>query len=175
MVPLPWRQINVFTSVSPYLSFTSDELIRTRERKGDLSGYGFTTTDLGSAKHLPTTVTALYYFGISSSVVRPYIGLGVNYTTFFSESLGNQWLLNASFWHIDTHTGAAASPQPRGFLLSRHSLYAESKAPQASPLFAALLWLLGPRGANPVSIHRQHAGGYDTRRLYGIFSRSARS
>jgi outer membrane protein len=102
-----------------------------------LSRYGFTTTDLGSAKHLPPTVTALYYFGNSSSVVRPYIGLGVNYTTFFSESLsnhartelaahrlklddswglstragvdlelGNQWLLNASFWRIDIDTEA---------------------------------------------------------------------
>lgn len=54
-----------------------------------LSRYGFTTTHLGSTKHLPPTVTALYYFGSSSDAVRPYAGLGVNYTTFFNESLGD--------------------------------------------------------------------------------------
>lgn len=54
-----------------------------------LSRYGFTTTHLGSTKHLPPTLTALYYFGSSSDAVRPYAGLGVNYTTFFRESLGN--------------------------------------------------------------------------------------
>lgn len=52
-----------------------------------LGQYGFSTTDLGSTKHLPPTVSALYYFGQSSSAIRPYVGAGVNYTTFFSESL----------------------------------------------------------------------------------------
>ena len=52
-----------------------------------LSQYGFSTTDLGSTKHLPPTVSALYYFGPTSSPIRPYVGAGVNYTTFFSESL----------------------------------------------------------------------------------------
>ncbi len=52
-----------------------------------LSRYGFRTTDLGSTKHLPPTVSALYYFGASSSAVRPYVGLGVNYTFFFQEDL----------------------------------------------------------------------------------------
>jgi outer membrane protein len=55
-----------------------------------LSQYGFATTDLGDTKHLPPTVSALYYFGTSQSSVRPYIGAGVNYTTFFSESLSSQ-------------------------------------------------------------------------------------
>lgn len=52
-----------------------------------LSQYGFSTTDLGSTKHLPPTISALYYFGPTSSPIRPYAGVGVNYTTFFSESL----------------------------------------------------------------------------------------
>ncbi|TFH72503.1 outer membrane protein OmpW [Gammaproteobacteria bacterium LSUCC0112] len=52
-----------------------------------LGQYGFSTTDLGSTKHLPPTVSALYYFGPATSAIRPYAGVGVNYTTFFSESL----------------------------------------------------------------------------------------
>ncbi len=52
-----------------------------------LSAYGFNTTDLGSAKHLPPTLVAQYYFLNSNSSVRPYLGLGLNYTKFFSEDL----------------------------------------------------------------------------------------
>jgi len=52
-----------------------------------LSAYGFNTTDLGSTKHLPPTLVAQYYFFNSNSSVRPYLGLGLNYTAFFSEDL----------------------------------------------------------------------------------------
>ena len=52
-----------------------------------LSQYGFSTTNLGSSKHLPPTVSALYFFGNSSSTIRPYLGVGVNYTAFFDKSL----------------------------------------------------------------------------------------
>jgi outer membrane protein len=52
-----------------------------------LSDYGFQTTDLGSAKHLPPTLTAEYFLFDSSSAFRPYLGIGINYTTFFSEDL----------------------------------------------------------------------------------------
>jgi len=52
-----------------------------------LSAYGFNTTNLGSAKHLPPTLVAQYYFLDSNSSVRPYLGLGLNYTKFFSEDL----------------------------------------------------------------------------------------
>lgn len=55
-----------------------------------LAQYGFQTTDLGDTKHLPPTVSALYYFGSSDSTVRPYLGGGLNYTTFFSQSLSSQ-------------------------------------------------------------------------------------
>lgn len=55
-----------------------------------LAQYGFQTTDLGDTKHLPPTVSALYYFGSSDTTVRPYVGAGVNYTTFFSKSLSSQ-------------------------------------------------------------------------------------
>jgi len=52
-----------------------------------LSAYGFNTTSLGSAKHLPPTLVAQYYFLGSSSSVRPYLGFGLNYTKFFGEDL----------------------------------------------------------------------------------------
>lgn len=51
--------------------------------------YGFNTTDLGSAKHLPPTLSAQYYFMEAQSPVRPYVGVGINYTAFFSESLSS--------------------------------------------------------------------------------------
>ena len=37
---------------------------------------------VGSTKHLPPTVSLQYHFG--QGKVRPFVGLGVNYTTFFS-------------------------------------------------------------------------------------------
>ena len=52
-----------------------------------LSQYGFSTTDLGETRHLPPTFTATYFFGNADSMVRPYVGVGLNYTTFFDEEL----------------------------------------------------------------------------------------
>lgn len=40
---------------------------------------------LGSVHHLPPTVTAQYHFAPEGKV-RPYVGLGVNYTLFYSET-----------------------------------------------------------------------------------------
>ena len=37
---------------------------------------------VGSTKHLPPTVSLQYHFG--SGKVKPFVGLGLNYTTFFS-------------------------------------------------------------------------------------------
>lgn len=43
-----------------------------------------TVGPLGSTKHLPPTLSALYYFDTGSSI-HPYLGLGLNYTIFFDE------------------------------------------------------------------------------------------
>lgn len=51
---------------------------------GGLSGLG----EIGETKHLPPTLMAQYYFKPSASV-RPYVGIGVNYTTFFDEDLND--------------------------------------------------------------------------------------
>ncbi|WP_439238544.1 OmpW family outer membrane protein [Lonepinella sp. BR2919] len=42
-------------------------------------------TLVGKTKHLPPSLFLQYYFGSKESVARPYVGAGVNYTTFFDE------------------------------------------------------------------------------------------
>ncbi len=42
---------------------------------------------LGSLKHLPPTLSAVYYPLDSKSAFQPYIGAGINYTVFFDESV----------------------------------------------------------------------------------------
>ncbi|RUO25939.1 hypothetical protein CWE09_04220 [Aliidiomarina minuta] len=43
--------------------------------------------NIGDTKHLPPTLLAQYYFDTGSDRVQPFVGLGLNYTTFFSESV----------------------------------------------------------------------------------------
>ena len=83
---------------------------------------------IAETKQLPPTLVAQYYFGNSQSVVRPYIGVGVNYTNFYDNEFTNDlggaltdlsmttswglaaqagvdyqvnknWLVNASVWY----------------------------------------------------------------------------
>ena len=44
-------------------------------------------TKIGSTKQLPPTLSLQYYFADSTSQWQPYLGVGVNYTTFFDESV----------------------------------------------------------------------------------------
>lgn len=50
-----------------------------------------TTADgkLGSFKHLPPTLSAVYYPLDSKAVFQPYVGVGINYTTFFDKSVSS--------------------------------------------------------------------------------------
>ncbi|MGO1501221.1 MAG: OmpW/AlkL family protein [Marinobacter sp.] len=48
---------------------------------GDLAAAG----KLGETKHLPPTLTLQYFPMHSSSALQPFVGVGVNYTTFFEE------------------------------------------------------------------------------------------
>lgn len=91
---------------------------------------------LGETKHLPPTVSANYYFNNASKGFNPYVGIGLNYTIFFSEEFtgandnagfsdldldssfglalqvgfdyefGNNWHLNGSARWIDIDTDA---------------------------------------------------------------------
>ena len=46
---------------------------------------GAGAVNLGETKHLPPTLSALYYFNDAAAKFQPYIGLGINYTVFFEE------------------------------------------------------------------------------------------
>jgi len=43
---------------------------------------------LGTTRHLPPTLSVVYYPFGNSDVVQPYLGAGVNYTWFFDDKLG---------------------------------------------------------------------------------------
>ena len=68
------------------------ELILTYPQKHDVELGG---TDIGSVKHLPPTLTLQYHFN-PTGTVRPYIGLGVNYTRFTSVDLDAGSVLGGS-------------------------------------------------------------------------------
>lgn len=100
------------------------------QHKVGLNGVG----NIAKVKHLPPTLMAQYYFGDRASTFRPYLGVGVNYTTFFDEkftstgqsaglsdlslkdswgiaaqagldyNLNENWLLNASVWWMNIDT-----------------------------------------------------------------------
>ncbi|MGP3591753.1 outer membrane protein OmpW [Vagococcus sp. WN89Y] len=89
------------------------------------------TGDIATVHHLPPTLMAQWYFGDANSKARPYVGVGVNYTTFFDEKfndtgksaglsdlsmksswgaagqvgldylINRDWLLNMSVWYMD--------------------------------------------------------------------------
>src|SRR5690606_37925963 len=45
--------------------------------------------NLGSLKHLPPTLSLVYYPLQTTSAFQPYVGAGLNYTWFFDESVGS--------------------------------------------------------------------------------------
>lgn len=94
------------------------------------------TGDIAKVHHLPPTLMAQWYFGDASSKLSPYVGAGVNYTTFWGEKfngtgketglsnlslkdswglagqvgldylINRDWLINASVWYMDIDTKA---------------------------------------------------------------------
>lgn len=98
---------------------------------GALGGAG----KIAEVRHLPPTVTLQYHLNPGASL-RPYIGAGLNYTTFFSEKttgaiadfdidfddsfgwaleagvdydLGPDWFLSAQLWYVAIDTKAKLS------------------------------------------------------------------
>lgn len=98
----------------------------------DITLNGSGGTKVASTKHLPPTVSVQYHF-LPTNAFKPYIGAGVNYTTFFSTKttgplegtdlklddsfglaaeigvdifLGDRWFLNGSLRYIDIETDA---------------------------------------------------------------------
>lgn len=86
------------------------ELLAATPFKHDITVQGVAgLSDLGSVEHLPPTLSVQYYF-LPGSAIRPYIGVGVNYTTFFSEELSSsvESALGASNLDLDDSVGLAA-------------------------------------------------------------------
>ena len=68
------------------------ELILTYPQKHDVELGG---TGIGSVKHLPPTLTLQYHFN-PTGTIRPYVGLGANYTRFSSVDLDAGTVLGGS-------------------------------------------------------------------------------
>lgn len=90
--------------------------------------------NLAQVSHLPPSLMAQYYFRDAKDKLRPYLGVGINYTMFFDEkfndhgksmglsdlsaknswgvaaqagldyNLDNNWLINASIWWMNIDT-----------------------------------------------------------------------
>ena len=71
--------------------------------------------EIGSTKHLPPTLSINYHFA-TESAWKPYIGAGINYTTFFEEetSLGSLELNDS--WGIAVQAGLDYELQNGSFL-----------------------------------------------------------
>ncbi|XKF16707.1 outer membrane beta-barrel protein [Halomonas sp. BLK-85] len=93
-----------------------------------------------STEHLPPTLTLQYYpLGGTEARVQPYVGAGINYTTFDDESvditgvsldlddswgaagqvgidllIDDNWALNAAAWYIDIDTDATVAGDDAG-------------------------------------------------------------
>jgi len=85
--------------------------------KHDITAVG-SGTKLASTKQLPPTFTLQYYFQPSSSI-RPYVGAGINYTTFFSiketAALGTSLKLGDS-WGLAGQAGVDIDLNKKWFL-----------------------------------------------------------
>ena len=56
----------------------------------DVPDVGMETVKVGDAKHLPPTVSVQYHFA-PNAAFQPYVGLGVNWTTFFDVNLASEF------------------------------------------------------------------------------------
>lgn len=101
------------------------------EGAGAIAGIG----KVGETKHLPPTVTAQWHFAPQSNI-RPFVGVGVNYTTFFSEDatgalagqslkledswglagelgvdidINQDWFVSGQVWYMDIDTEATVA------------------------------------------------------------------
>jgi len=105
--------VRVDTDVKPTLTFEyfvrdnlGIEVIAAWPFEHDISIAGLGT--VGSTKQLPPTVSLQYHFN-SAGKVSPFLGAGVNYTTFFSEdtrgALAASKLKLEDSWGLAAHVG----------------------------------------------------------------------
>ncbi len=61
--------------------------------------------DVGKTKHLPPVLSLQYHFD-TGSVITPFVGVGVNYTTFFDDTLDSGARLDLDdSWGLAAHAG----------------------------------------------------------------------
>ncbi len=82
--------------------------------KHDLQAAG--AGDIGSTKHLPPTVSVQYHFA-NSTIMTPFVGVGLNYTHFWDEKLdsGTPIKLDDS-WGVALHAGVDVAISEKGSL-----------------------------------------------------------
>lgn len=79
------------------------------EHEAKISGLGNLDGKLATFKHLPPTLSAVWYPMDSSWKFQPYVGLGVNYTWFFDEKVsGSAKQKGFSNFKVDNSWGWAA-------------------------------------------------------------------
>lgn len=106
------------------------ELLAATPFKHDISATGAVTGKIAEVSHLPPTFSVQYHFQ-PKATFRPYVGVGLNYTTFFDEKatavinsidlddswglaaqagidfdLNNNWFMNADLRYIQIDTTA---------------------------------------------------------------------
>lgn len=71
---------------------------------------GLGDIDAGTTKHLPPTVSLLYYPLESASAFQPYAGAGLNYTLFFDEDVDSELenVLGSGSLELDASWGLSA-------------------------------------------------------------------
>ena len=87
------------------------ELLAATPFKHDLKLQGVAGLDnLGSVEQLPPTLSLQYYLLSPGSALRPYVGVGLNYTTFFNEDVSGaaKGALGARNLKLDDSVGLAA-------------------------------------------------------------------
>lgn len=66
------------------------ELLAATPFSHDIGTKGLDGLKLGSVKHLPPTLSLVYYPLDSKSAFQPYVGAGINYTWFFDDKLSSE-------------------------------------------------------------------------------------
>lgn len=66
------------------------ELLAATPFEHDIGTKGLGGLKLGSVKHLPPTLSLVYYPLASNSAFQPYVGAGLNYTWFFDDKLSSE-------------------------------------------------------------------------------------